>query len=155
MAFARLGDNRRAWELFDMINPVNHSSSPEKIEIYKVDPYVMAADVYSLPPHTGRGGWTWYTGSAGWMYRLIVESFLGLSREANQLRLAPCLRTDWKEYAVHYRYRETTYHIRVEQVHDGTSDMKISVDGAPRHDGAIPLVDDRREHSVDVKIGIG
>ncbi len=90
-AFAALGDSRRAWELFDIINPVNHSRSPEAAGIYKVEPYVVAADVYALPPHTGRGGWTWYTGSAGWMYRLIVESLLGLRLEVDRLRFAPCL----------------------------------------------------------------
>ena len=78
MAFAQLGDSRRAWELMAMINPVNHARSPESIATYKVEPYAVAADVYALSPHTGRGGWTWYTGSAGWMYRLIVESLLGL-----------------------------------------------------------------------------
>ena len=155
MAFARLGDSRRAWELFTMISPTNHTSSPEKIETYKVEPYVTAADVYSLPPHTGRGGWTWYSGSSGWMYRLIVESLLGLTLEVDQLRLAPCLPADWKEYTVHYRYRETTYRIRVKQVHHGSHDMTIAVDGSPQHDRAIPLVDDRTDHSVEVRIGIG
>jgi hypothetical protein len=91
MAFARLGDNRRAWELFTMINPVNHARSAERAAIYKVEPYVVAADVYAVPPHTGRGGWTWYTGSAAWMYRLIVESLLGLELEVDKLRFVPCL----------------------------------------------------------------
>ncbi len=89
MAFASLGDARRAWELLAMINPVNHAGSPEAIATYKVEPYVVAADVYAVPPHTGRGGWTWYTGSAGWMYRLIVESLLGLRLEEDKLRLCP------------------------------------------------------------------
>ena len=96
MAFAALGDSRRAWELLAMINPVNQRRSPEGIATYKVEPYVVAADVYALPPHTGRGGWTWYTGSAGWMYRLIVESLLGLRLEVDKLRFAPCLPADWK-----------------------------------------------------------
>ena len=154
MAFARLGENRRAWELFTMISPANHSSSPEQIETYKVEPYVMAADVYSRPPHTGRGGWTWYTGSAGWMYQLIVESLLGLTLEVDKLRLAPCLPADWREYVLHYRFRETTYRIRVEQVRDANHEMTISVDGSPQHERSIPLVDDRMEHSVEVRIGI-
>ncbi|MBN1514759.1 MAG: cyclic beta 1-2 glucan synthetase, partial [Phycisphaerae bacterium] len=105
MAFARLGDNRRAWELFTMINPVNHAMSPEAIATYKVEPYVVSADVYALSPHTGRGGWTWYTGSAGWMYRLIVESLLGLRLEVDKLHVAPCLPVDWEAFKVHYRYR--------------------------------------------------
>lgn len=91
MAFAALGDNRRTWELLRMINPVNHGSSPQDIEIYKVEPYVIAADVYAISQHTGRGGWTWYTGSAGWMYQLIVESFLGLHRHDQILKFSPCL----------------------------------------------------------------
>ena len=115
MAFAALGDSRRAWELFGIINPVNHSRSPEGIATYKVEPYVVAADVYALSPHTGRGGWTWYTGSAGWMYRLIVESLLGLRLEVDKLHFAPCLPADWKEFKLHYRYRETVYHIAVLQ----------------------------------------
>src|SRR6185437_14343588 len=95
MAFAALGDNRRAWELFDMINPVNHANSDAAIAVYKVEPYVVAADVYAVAPHTGRGGWTWYTGSAGWMYRLVVESLLGLRIEGSKLRIEACLPESW------------------------------------------------------------
>jgi cyclic beta-1,2-glucan synthetase len=91
MAFAALGENSRAWELLAMINPVNHTGSPEEITKYKVEPYVVAADVYAVSPHTGRGGWTWYTGSAGWLYTLILESLLGLRREGDKLHFAPCL----------------------------------------------------------------
>ncbi len=152
MAFAALGDRRRAWELFAMINPINHANSPESIATYKVEPYVVAADVYALSPHTGRGGWTWYTGSAGWMYRLIVESLLGLKLEVDKLRLAPCLPADWKGFTLHYRYRETVYHITVLQTRDGNGEMSVTVDGVDRHDKVIPLVDDRQEHSVEVKI---
>jgi cyclic beta-1,2-glucan synthetase len=115
MAFAALGDRERAWELFRMINPVNHAQSPGDINRYKVEPYVVAADVYAVSPHIGRGGWTWYTGSAGWMYRLIVESLLGLKLEGNRLRFVPCLPRDWKTFKVHYRFRETLYHITVRQ----------------------------------------
>ena len=89
MAFAELGDSRRAWELLAMINPVNHGKSAQGIERYKVEPYVVAADVYAVPPHTGRGGWTWYTGSAAWMYRLIVESLLGLTLRRTSSLLRP------------------------------------------------------------------
>jgi cyclic beta-1,2-glucan synthetase len=115
MAFAALGDNRRAWELLAMINPVNHGATPEAIATYKVEPYVVAADVYALSPHIGRGGWTWYTGSAGWMYRLIVESLLGLKLKVDKLHVTPCLPAHWKEFKMHYRYRETVYHIVVRQ----------------------------------------
>ena len=152
MAFAALGDSRRAWELLAMINPLNHAKSPEGIATYKVEPYVVAADVYALPPHTGRGGWTWYTASAGWMYRLIVESLLGLRLEVDKLRFAPCLPADWKAFKVHYRYRETVYHINVLQTRAGDGEMSVTVDGVERPDQAIPLVDDRQEHSVEVRI---
>jgi cellobiose phosphorylase len=152
MAFAALGDSRRAWELLAMINPVNHARSPEAIATYKVEPYVVAADVYALSPHTGRGGWTWYTGSAGWMYRLIVESLLGLRLEVDTLRVAPCLPADWKGFRVHYRYRETVYHIAVAHTQDGNGETSVTVDGVEQHDKAIPLVDDRQEHSVEVRI---
>jgi cyclic beta-1,2-glucan synthetase len=152
MAFARLGDSRRAWELLTMIDPVNHARSPEAIATYKVEPYVVSADVYALSPHTGRGGWTWYTGSAGWMYRLILESLLGLRLEGDKLRFAPCLPVDWKAFKVHYRYRETVYHIDVLQTRDGNGGTSVTVDGVERHDKSIPLVDDHQEHSVEVRI---
>jgi cellobiose phosphorylase len=152
MAFAALGDSRRAWELFGMINPVNHARSPEATATYKAEPYVVSADVYALTPHTGRGGWTWYTGSAGWMYRLIVESLLGLRLEVDKLRIAPCLPVDWETFSVHYRYGETAYHIAVVQAHGGDGESCVTVDGVKQKDKTIPLVDDRREHSVEVII---
>jgi cyclic beta-1,2-glucan synthetase len=152
MAFAVLGDSRRAWELLDMINPVNHAQSPEGVAVYKVEPYVVAADVYALAPHIGRGGWTWYTGSAGWMYRLIVESLLGLRLEADKLRVVPCLPAEWKGFTVHYRYRETLYRICVVQVGAGNGETSVTVDGIERDDKTILLVDDRQEHVVKVTI---
>jgi cellobiose phosphorylase len=152
MAFARLGDSRRAWELLAMINPVNHGRTAEEVAIYKVEPYVVAADVYAVKPHTGRGGWTWYTGSAGWMYRLIVESLLGLRLDVDKLHFAPCLPADWKTFTMHYRYRETVYHIAVLHTHDGISETRVMVDGVEQRDPVIPLVDDRREHSVEVRV---
>ena len=152
MAFAALGDRQRAWELFAMINPVNHARSPEAVAIYKVEPYVVAADVYAVAPHTGRGGWTWYTGSAGWLYRLIVESLLGLRLEGNTLHLAPCLPVDWPGFTLRYRYRETTYAIAVTQTAGATGEMRVTVDGVDQPDAVIPLVDDRREHVVEVRL---
>jgi cyclic beta-1,2-glucan synthetase len=152
MAFAALGDSRRAWELLPMINPINHAMSSEAIAAYKVEPYAVAADIYALSPHTGRGGWTWYTGSAGWMYRLIVESLLGLRLEADRLSFAPCLPADWKIYKVHYRYRETVYHITVLQMHAAHDGITVTVDGVEQDDGSMPLIDDRKEHRVEVKI---
>jgi cellobiose phosphorylase len=153
MAFARLGDNRRAWELFSMINPVNHARSINETATYKVEPYVVAADVYAVPPHTGRGGWTWYTGSAAWMYRLIVESLLGLRLEVDKLSFAPCLPADWDGFKMHYRYRETVYHITVIQTHTGNNEMSIAADGVEQHDKAVLLMDDHQDHLVEVRIG--
>ncbi len=154
MAFAALGDGRRAWELTAMINPVSHAQSPPGVATYKVEPYVIAADVYALPPHTGRGGWTWYTGSAGWMYRLIVESLLGLGLEGETLRLAPCLPGDWQAFKLHYRYRETVYHIAVSRMRPGDGDSGVTVDGVRQHGRVISLVDDHREHSVEVRFDV-
>jgi len=150
MAFATMGDSTRAWELLSMINPLNHGTTPEKIAIYKAEPYVVAADVYALSPHTGRGGWTWYTGAAGWMYRLIVESLLGLTLEVDRLQFRPCIPTDWKSFRVHYRYRETFYHITVTRT---GATQGVTVDGLLQSDGTMHLIDDRKEHSVEVRIG--
>jgi cellobiose phosphorylase len=157
MAFAALGDRRRAWELAAMINPVNHAASPEAMESYLVEPYVMAADIYAVAPHTGRGGWTWYTGSAGLMYRLLVESLLGLRLEGDHLHLAPLLPAHWPGVTIHYRHRETVYHIEVEQVaaddarHGGP---RIWVDGVEQGQGGFRLVDDQREHAVTVRVPV-
>ncbi len=154
MAFAALGDRKRAWELFGMINPVHHARSPESINTYKVEPYVVAADVYAVSPHTGRGGWTWYTGSAGWMYRLIVESLLGLRLEHNRLRFVPCLPKEWATFKVHYRFRQTMYHITLRQSGTDQQAMSVTVDGMQQADQTIPLVDDRRDHSAEVTLPI-
>jgi cellobiose phosphorylase len=114
----------------------------------------MCADIYGVSPHTGRGGWTWYTGAAGWMYRLTVETLLGLQLEVDHLRIAPCVPADWDSYTIHYRYRETVYHITVrriaEQLEHG---IHVTVDGVERPDTRIPLIDDRREHYAEVKLG--
>ncbi len=152
MAFAALGDSRRAWALFDMINPVNHGGSEAAIAAYKVEPYVVAADVYAVAPHTGRGGWTWYTGSAGWMYRLILESLLGLKLEVDKLRFSPCLPAHWETFTLHYRYRETVYHITVFQSPAAHSNTQVTVDGVLQSAETISLVDDRREHAVEIRI---
>ena len=136
MAFAAMGDSARAWELFGIINPVNHSLSSEGAAIYKVEPYVMAADVYAVAPHAGRGGWTWYTGSAGWMYRPIMESLLGLRLEIEKLHFAPTFPTDWTGFKVHYRFRETVYHVTVVHSPNHEGDTNVIVDwGSPAGQG--------------------
>jgi cellobiose phosphorylase len=166
IAFAMLGDRDKAWELFNMLNPVNHGSQPDDIERYRVEPYVMSADIYAASPHTGRGGWTWYTGAAGWMYRLTVETLLGVQLEVDHLRIAPCIPAHWEAYKIHYRYRETVYHITVRCAGEKSQQVnRVTVDGAvvevtdisgtaKRPQGMlIPLVDDRREHYVEVDLG--
>ena len=150
MAFAAMGDSARAWELFRIINSVNHSFSSEGAAIYKVEPYVMAADVYAVAPHTGRGGWTWYTGSAGWMYRLIVESLLGLRLEIDKLHFAPCFPADWAGFKIHYRFRETVYHITVLQSPNHEGETNVIVDGVPQDGKVVTLVNDIQEHFVEL-----
>jgi cellobiose phosphorylase len=152
MAFSKLGDSKKAWEILTMINPVNHAKTPEEVARYKVEPYVIAADVYALSPHIGRGGWTWYTGSAGWMYRLIVESLLGLRLETNKLYIDPCLPSDWVSFKIHYRYRETIYRITLTQLPEGNAKPTIILDGAECQDMFIRLVDDRQEHMAEIKL---
>jgi cellobiose phosphorylase len=155
MAFAALGERERAWELLTMINPVNHTLSATAIATYKVEPYVVSADVYAAAPHIGRGGWSWYTGSAGWMYRLIVESLLGLRLDGDHLHIEPCLPSAWETFKMRYRYRETVYHIAVVQLAGSGREhaaVSVSVDGVDLNAKAIPLVDDHLEHLVDVRI---
>jgi cellobiose phosphorylase len=152
MAYANLGDNVHAWELLNIINPINHSSSPESVEKYKVEPYVVAADVYAVSPHIGHGGWTWYTGSAGLMYRLIIESLFGLRLEVDKLFIEPCLPADWEKLNVKYRYRETYYTITIIQKHEGPKSVSISLDGKIQSNSSIHLTDDQKEHSAVVII---
>jgi cellobiose phosphorylase len=151
MAFAALGETERAWELLAMINPVNHGLTPEGIATYKVEPYVVAADVYALAPHVGRGGWSWYTGSSGWMYRLLVESLLGLRLAGETLHFAPHLPVAWEGCRINYRFRETTYRIEVAPADAGDA-VTVSLDGVGQAGDAIRLVDDRQEHRVDVRL---
>jgi cyclic beta-1,2-glucan synthetase len=149
MAFAELGDSERAWELLRMINPVSHGSDAAEMKIYKVEPYVVSADVYAVEPHVGRGGWSWYTGSAGWMYRLMVESLLGLHLDAAHLRIEPVLPTAWEGFSIDYRYRETMYRIQVRQIEpDGIRALRL--DGELQIAGRLALRDDGNEHRVEL-----
>ncbi|MGA7297898.1 MAG: glucoamylase family protein [Rhodanobacteraceae bacterium] len=149
MAFASLGDGRRAWEVLDIINPIHHGTDAAAIDTYKVEPYVVAADVYAVPPHVGRGGWTWYTGAAGWMYRLILESLLGLRVEGDRLRITPVVRAEWTSFVVHYRYRSTPYHITVHLAADDAAPGSRTATHI-RDGDDIKLIDDGREHHIDV-----
>ena len=151
MAYAALGDTERAWQLFRILNPINHATSAEAVAIYKAEPYVMASDVYAFAPHVGRGGWTWYTGAAGWMVQFILESLLGLRREAEQLHIAPCVPASWKSFEVIYRYRQTSYHITVFP-HASKDEARLRIDGVEHPGPGIPLVDDRQSHFVEIRI---
>jgi cellobiose phosphorylase len=152
MAFGKLSDNQRLWELLSIINPINHALSPEEVDIYKVEPYVVTSDVYAVSPHIGRGGWTWLTGSAAWMYRLILESLLGLSINTGRMSFEPCLPADWKEVKIRYMFRQTLYLITVRQTNDTVEEVSVTLDGFARPDKTIQLVDDHQEHLVEVKI---
>jgi len=154
MAFAAAGDVARAWELFRLINPIHHGDSPAAIARYKVEPYVIAADVYTNTQHAGRGGWTWYTGSAAWMYRLQVESLLGLHLEVDHLRVEPLLPAGWGSFMVHYRFRRSTYHIRVRGPASGAGQLlRVVCDGVEQPKRTIPLRDDGAEHHAEVWVG--
>jgi cyclic beta-1,2-glucan synthetase len=152
-AFALLGEGEKAWELFDLINPIKHTSNIRDYSVYKAEPYVMAADVYSEHPHIGRGGWTWYTGSAGWMYRAGLENVLGFSKSGDRLTLIPCLPRRWKEYTIRYRYLDTTYVILVLNP-DGlnTGTITLTLDGKAVIGQVLTLVDDQQEHAVEATL---
>ena len=151
MAFSAMGERDHAWELFRMINPVNHGTTAGDIATYKVEPYVMAADVYSLAQHQGRGGWTWYTGSAGWMYQLVTESLLGLVRVGDRLKLRADLPSGWDSSVVYYRYKTTHYTIEfVRRKATGKSSLSLSLDGLPQPGDTIQLADDGKDHKVEV-----
>ena len=155
-AFAELGQGDRAVELFRLLNPIQHADTPKKVVCYRVEPYVVAADVYSVEPHIGRGGWTWYTGSAGWMYRLGVEAILGLQQTGDRLRIDPCIPQNWSGYELVYRDGETSYCIHVKNpagVNRGV--RRVTLDGSELSGKDIPLLDDSRSHQVYVFMGKG
>jgi cyclic beta-1,2-glucan synthetase len=156
LAFAELGDGDKAGELFSILNPINHASTRAGVHRYKVEPYVMPADVYTQPPHVGRGGWTWYTGSAGWMYQAGVEWILGFRLRGTMLLIDPCIPRAWPGYEIDFRYHTARYEIVVENpqgVSRGVASAEL--DGQPLTSGgaAIPLADDGVTHRVRVVLG--
>jgi cellobiose phosphorylase len=153
MAFAAMGDRQRAWELMAMINPVKHGATRESIDTYRVEPYVAAADVYGRQPHTGRGGWTWYTGSAAWMYRLITESLLGIHLAADHLELTPLMPAGWNGFVVNYRFHETGYRIEFTRSGAGQTIQDVTIDGHASEGNVVPLVNDLQPHTVQVRVG--
>jgi len=154
IAFAMLGDGDLAGELFGLLNPINHSSTRAGLHKYKVEPYVAMGDVYAVPPHTGRGGWTWYTGSAGWMYRAAVESILGFKLQGERLRIDPCIPRGWREFEITYRRGGTTYRIKVENPHALCRGIaSVFVDGLEQSSDEIVLTEDGQTHDVRIVMG--
>jgi cyclic beta-1,2-glucan synthetase len=155
LAFAALGDGDKAGELFSILNPINHASTHDGIQRYKVEPYVMAADIYAEPPHVGRGGWTWYTGSAGWMYQAGVEWMLGLRLRGSTLLLDPCIPSAWPGFEIDFRYHSARYEIVVENpngINRGVASTRLDGESVAQA-GAIPLADDGSTHRVHVILG--
>jgi len=155
LAYALLDDGDRAEKLFRMINPISHAADPEAIERYRVEPYVVAADVYSQDRHVGRGGWTWYTGSAGWMYRVGVEAILGVTLHRGALRIDPCIPRGWNGYEITYRTRTAEFHINIENPDGACRGVRrVEVDGVAQDDLRIPLVGVSGVHRVRVVLGV-
>jgi cyclic beta-1,2-glucan synthetase len=151
-----MGDGDKAHEVFSMLNPINHADTRTGMHRYRVEPYVAVADVYSEPPHVGRGGWSWYTGSSGWLYRAGVEWILGLSVRGDSLHLDPCIPRTWPGFVVTYRHGGSCYEISVEnpnRVTRGIAQLLLDGEHLPAVEGMVPLKDDGREHAVKVLLG--
>ena len=155
VAFARLGEGDQAAELFDLLNPIQHASRRANLHRYKGEPYVVAADVYSEPPHVGRAGWTWYTGAAGWLHRAGLESILGFHKQGAALRIDPCVPRHWERFAIRYRHGSSLYRIQVENPKGVSRGLAgLALDGAPLPvDALVPLCDDGEEHRLEVLLG--
>ena len=153
-ALACLGDGNQASALFDLLNPVFQSDSKEKASVYRVEPYVVCADIYSQAPYVRRGGWTWYTGSAAWMYRLGLEAILGFKKIGDTLHIDPVISPAWEGFGIRYQFGESVYSIQVDNPeHVAQHVRQILLDGKPLNNGSIPLVDDHNKHRVIVTLG--
>ncbi|GAC1420463.1 MAG: glucoamylase family protein [Flavisolibacter sp.] len=152
MAFAELKNKEKTWELLQMVNPVNHGGTAEGVTKYKVEPYVMAADLYADPLHKSRGGWTWYTGSAGWMYQLIIENFLGFKCKGNRLEINPCIPAEWNSFNIKYKFIDTLYDIKVMQ-NNTDKQIKLLLDEQPQPNQYLLLTNDGRPHTVIIVLG--
>ena len=150
MAYAKLGNAPRAWELMDLLNPIHHADSKESAAVYKVEPYVMAADIYSVAQNCGRGGWTWYTGSAGWMYQLTIESLLGMNLAGDRLTFTPCIPLEWKSFKITYKYLETIYQITI--VRTNANNLTAQNNSIAHNDKSILLVNDQLTHEIVLSI---
>jgi cyclic beta-1,2-glucan synthetase len=155
MALARLGSGDEVAELFHLLNPINHTRTAADVERYKAEPYVMAGDVYARAPHAGRGGWSWYTGSAAWLYRAGIESLLGLARRGDTFSMNPCIPSSWPAYDITWRFGAACYDIRVSNPDRQCRGVRdATLDGAAVDPSAIPLVDDGRTHEVRIVLGV-
>jgi cellobiose phosphorylase len=153
LATALQGRGERAVELWNLINPVYHATTPDEVQHYKVEPYVVCADVYGAPPHTGRGGWTWYTGSASWLYRVAIETILGFQLRGDTLRLEPCIPRSWPGFELKYRHGSATYRILVDNsAGNGRRVRSVELDGQHLPSGIVPLIDDSKTHEVRVNL---
>ena len=156
LAFAMLGDGDKAVELFSMLNPINRSATPQDADRYKVEPYVVCADVYAAVPHVGRGGWTWYTGSAGWMYRVGLERILGFRLRGTALLLDPCIPKTWPHFELAFRHGASRYEIAVDNPHGvnrGVAIVEVDGETLSERPALIPLLDDGAMHRVRVALG--
>ena len=151
IALAEMGDADAAWRAFEMLNPVNHALDKEAAERYRTEPYVVAADVYSSPDKGGRGGWTWYTGSAGWLYRAAVESILGMQKEGDRLTIRPVLPHHWDGYSATLQLGGATYRIAVQRGKEGGR-PSVKANGVQCEGGAVMLADGG---TVDVVVTLG
>jgi cyclic beta-1,2-glucan synthetase len=153
-ALARLGDGERVGKLLSLLNPIEHARTREASRRYRVEPYVVAADIYAAPGHEGSGGWTWYTGSAAWMYRVVLESVLGFVRRGQLLSLNPCIPKSWRAFEIAYRHRDSLFSIQVENPSGVSSGVrKVELDGKLVADGNIRLDAPGARHEVRVLMG--
>ncbi len=154
IAFALLGEGKKAWEFFNLINPINHTRTLMECARYKVEPYVMAADVYTVAPHVGRGGWTWYTGASSWMYRAGIEYILGFKKRGNTLEIQPSIPEDWNEYIIEYMYKQTKYIIKIDNSERVSNSVKtVILNGKVIEDKVIHLNNDKKTYNVEVIMG--
>ena len=155
LAYAALGDGDKAGQLFSMLNPISHGSTRADIQRYKVEPYVAAGDIYAEAPHTGRGGWTWYTGSAGWLYRAGIEWILGCRLRGTTIFIDPCIPKNWPGFELSFRYHSARYELKVENPNGVSKGILVAeVDGKPVRGGAaIALVDDGATHHIKIILG--
>ena len=157
IAYALLGQGNNAWELFSLLNPINHTSTRADVHRYKVEPYVVAADVYSVAPHVGRGGWTWYTGSAGWMYRAGLEGILGFRVRGTSLYLNPCIPEKWPHFEIVFKHRSSRYEIMIDNPLGrccGVARAELDGETLPSSlQTRISLIDDGRIHHIRLILG--